>query len=387
MRLDACRNIADLRRLACRKLPAAMFHFMDGGAEDEVTLRRNTAAFDDYELVPDTLVDVAEIDTRTSLLGADVAMPLMLSPTGSSRLFHHDKELGIARAAGKFGIAYALATLSNASLEDVARQSDGPKVFQIYLFKDRGLNREFVERCKAAGYQAICVTVDVPLGGNRERDLATGMTVPPSFGLRNLAGFALRPGWVWHYFREPKLELANVAHRVGGPGGEGPGFIAYVNAQFDRSATWKDAAWLANLWGGPFIVKGLQSPEDARKAVAAGASAIMISNHGGRQLDGMAAPIDCAAPIRDAIGDAVQLIVDGGVRRGTHVLKALAAGADACSVGRPYLYGLAAGGQAGVERALTILKTELERDMALLGCRSIADVSARHLQRRNATNR
>jgi L-lactate dehydrogenase (cytochrome) len=382
MRLDQCRNIADLRRRARRKLPAPMFHFIDGGAEDEVSLRRNMAAFADYELVADHLTDVSQIDTRATLLGKAIDLPLILSPTGMSRLFHRDRELGVARAAAKFGAFYALSTMATASVEEVAQHAAGPKIMQIYIFRDRELIRELVERAAAAGYDALCLTVDVQVPGNRERDLASGMTVPPSFNLRSLASFALSPGWTLDYLRDPNLDLANVAHRAGAPAGKGPGVAAFANAQFDRTVTWKDAAWLAGLWDGPFIIKGLQSPAAAKRALEMGASAIMISNHGGRQLDGLPAPIDCVAAMRDAVGDELELIVDGGVRRGTDIIKALAAGANACSVGRAYLYGLAAGGQAGVERALTILKTELERDLALLGCRNLAEVTARHLRHR-----
>jgi L-lactate dehydrogenase (cytochrome) len=296
-----------------------------------------------------------------------------------SRLFHHEKELAVARAANKLGTFYAVSTMATSSLEEIATVSAGPKIFQLYILKDRALTRELIARCKAAKYDALCLTVDTPMAGNRERDLMTGMTVPPSFGLNSLMSFAMRPHWVFNYLRDSNFNYENISHRVDGLKDGVVGLANYVNSQFDRSVTWDDAAWLVKQWDGPLIIKGLQSDADARKALAIGASAVMISNHGGRQLDGAPAPIDCVKSIRDAVGDSLELIIDGGIRRGSHVVKALAAGANACSIGRPYLYGLAAGGQPGVEHALNILKTEIERTMTLLGCNNIADLSGQHL--------
>lgn len=370
--MNDCHTIADLRRRARQRLPAPMFHYMDGGADDERSLARNTAAFDDHELVPRYLVDVAELDLSTKVLGCSLALPFMLSPTGMSRLFHHEKEIAVARAAAAAGTLYTLSTLATTSLEDIAAATSGPKMFQIYILKDRGLTREFVERCKAARYDALCLTVDMPVAGNRQRDLATGMTMPPRFGPGSLFSFASHPRWAANLLLHPGFKLANVAHRVDALGAGAMGLIDYVNGQFDRTVTWRDAQWLASQWDGPFVLKGLLSAADAVRARDIGATAIMVSNHGGRQLDGAPAPLDCIAPMRDAIGDDLELIVDGGIRRGTHVVKALALGADACAIGRPYLYGLAAGGRRGVDRALAILKAETERAMALLGCRTIA---------------
>ena len=380
--LNACNNIEDLRKRACRRLPAPMFHYIDGAADDEWSMARNTRAFNDYELLPSQLSNVQDINLQTSLLDTKLGFPFILAPTGMSRLFHHDKEPAVAKAASKFETLYSLSTLATTSIEDISETSAGPKMFQIYIFKDRGLTREFVERCKAAKYQALCLTVDSPVGGNRERDLDNGMSVPPKFGLRSLWSFATHPRWVMNSILHSDFGLANVS---GTDGGGSVSLIQYVNRQFDPSVTWDDAAWLAEQWPGPFVIKGLQSPSDARRAVEIGASAIMVSNHGGRQLDGTAAPIDCVAPIRDAIGDALELIVDGGIRRGTHILKAIALGANACSIGRPYLFGLAAGGQRGVERVLHLLREELARDMALLGCRSIDDVTADKVLHRGRT--
>jgi L-lactate dehydrogenase (cytochrome) len=372
--IDRCTNVADFRRRAQAMLPAPMFHYIDGGADDEITLRRNTAAFDDLALMPRVLVDVSRIDTATRLFGTTLAWPVFLSPTGMSRLFHHGKELAVARAAAKAGTLYSLSTLGTTSIEDVAKASEGPKMFQIYILKDRGLTAEFVARCKEARYTALCLTVDAPMSGNRERDFVHGMTMPPRFGFADLMSFALRFRWSFAFVRDPDFRLANVAHRVDAIGRGTMPLMAYMNGQFDRTVTWADVEWLRSQWDGPLVIKGLISVADARRAKAAGATAIMISNHGGRQLETAPAPVDCIAPIRDALGDSIELICDGGIRRGTHVLKALALGANACSIGRPYLYGLAAGGQAGVERVLSLLRQEVERGMTLMGATRIADI-------------
>lgn len=380
-KLDRCKNIADLRALARRRLPAPMFHYIDGGADDERTLGWNTSAFDRYELLPRYLCDIERIDTSTTLLGHRIDVPFFLSPTGMSRLFHHDKELAAAKAAKAFGTFYALSTLATTSLEEIAQVTTAPKMFQVYILKDRELTREFAQRCKAAGFEAMCLTVDVPVAGNREREIQHGMHMPPRFRLGSLLSFATHPAWTVNYLLRPDFKLANVAHRVDALGEGAMGLIDYVNSQFDRSVTWDDAEWLIGEWDGPMVIKGLQTADDARRARDIGARGIMVSNHGGRQLDTAPAPIDCIAEMADAVGDDLDIICDGGVRRGTHMIKALAMGAKACSFGRPYLYGLAAGGQAGVERALSILKQELERDMALLGCRSIAEIGPEHVRR------
>lgn len=377
--LKDCKNIADLRRRAFRKLPSPMFHYIDGGADDEWTLHRNTAAFDDYSLLPSYLNDISKVSLETRVLGCDLKLPFILSPTGMSRLFHHHKELGVSKAAANAGTLYSLSTMATTSLEDVAVATGGPKMFQIYILKDRELTKEFVERCKAAGYNALCLTVDTAVAGNRERDAVYGMTMPPKVNRMNFFSYATRWEWLFNMAINPDFKLANVAHRVDALGQGAMGLIEYVNSQFDRSVTWDDVAWLAEQWDGPFVIKGMTTVADARRAVDVGATAVMLSNHGGRQLDSVPAPIDTVQPIRDAIGDKLELIVDGGIRRGSHILKAIALGADACSIGRPYLYGLAAGGQAGVERAIHILKSEVERDLALLGCTTLDELCPDHV--------
>jgi L-lactate dehydrogenase (cytochrome) len=379
--LHRCHDIEDLRRVARERLPSPIFHYLDGGADDEWTLRHNTSAFDDYELTPNYLVDISKIDIGTTVLGRRIDMPLLCAPTGMSRLFHHEAEPAVARTAARYGTYYSLSTLATTSLERIAELSDGPKMFQIYILKDRGLTREFVERCRAAKYDALCLTVDATLAGNRQRDLRTGMTMSPTFTLRSFASFAAHPGWWLRALTHPDFRLANLSGRAGLISDSKVSVIEYVTGQFDRSVTWKDVAWLIEQWQGPFAIKGLQSVSDARRAVEVGASAIMISNHGGRQLDSAPAPVDCIVPMRDAIGDALELIADGGVRRGTHVLKALALGANACSVGRAYLYGLAAGGERGVERALGLLRGEIERGLGLLGCADLRALRREHVSR------
>lgn len=381
-RLSACNNIADLRRVAERKLPAPIFHYMDGAADDELSLANNSSAFAAYEFLPRYLRDISEIDLKTRVLGVDLDLPFFMAPTGMSRLFHHQKEPGVARAAADAGTLYSLSTVGTTSIEDIAAATAGPKMFQIYIFKDRELTREFVARAKAAKYDALCLTVDTPLAGNRERDNVTGMTIPPRFGLKSLWSFATHPGWALNLLRDPDFRMANVVHRVDALSSGTMGLMDYINSQFDRTVTWEDAAWIIEEWGGPFAIKGLQTADDAERARDAGASAIMISNHGGRQLDTTPAPIDCLAPMRDAVGNDLELIVDGGIRRGSHVVKALALGADACSIGRPYLFGLAAGGERGVARAIEILRSEIERSMALLGVNRIADLGPESLQRK-----
>jgi L-lactate dehydrogenase (cytochrome) len=384
MGIDRCFNVADFRRLAQRRLPAAMFHYIDGGSDDELTLRRNTAAFNDVELMPRVLVDVSTIDTRTRLFGTTLSWPVFLSPTGMSRLFHHGRELAVARAAARTETLYSLSTLATTSIEDVATANPGPKLFQVYILKDRGLTRDFVQRCKAANYTGLCLTVDAPLAGNRERDYVHGMTMPPKFGFADIMSFMCHFNWSINFIRDPDFRLANIVHRVDAIGRGTMPLMQYMNSQFDRSITWRDVEWLRGEWDGPLVIKGLQAAADARAASAAGATAVMISNHGGRQLETAPAPFDCIAAIRDAVGDSLELICDGGIRRGTHVLKALARGANACSMGRPYLYGLAAGGQAGVERVIRLLQAEIQRDMALMGARTIAEIDGSFLVSRQA---
>lgn len=377
--LKNCHNIRDLRKRAKAKLPAPIFHYLDGGSDDEWSLRRNTEAFDDYQLIPNCLRNIESVDLKTSVLGTTLDLPFFLSPTGMSRLFHHEKELGVCRAAQKFGTMYSLSTLATTSIEEIAKTTDGAKMFQIYILKDRELTREFVQRCKDTKYDVLCLTVDTLVAGNRERDLVNGMTIPPKITLRNFLSYGFSFDWLFHLLINPDFKLANVIHRVDVLGEGTMALIEYANSQLDRTVTWEDVSWLVEQWNGPFVIKGLQSVEDVKQARDIGASAVMISNHGGRQLEGTPAPVDRITVLRDAIGNDLELIVDGGIRRGTHIIKAMALGADAVSIGRPYLYGLASGGQQGVERALQLLKDELERSLALLGCSSVSELGPQHV--------
>lgn len=379
--LQRANNIADLRALARRRLPRPIFDYIDGGADDEVTLRRNVSAFAEYELVPDVLNDVSRIRTDTKLFGERIAWPLMLAPTGLTRMFHGHAELAVARAAAEHGLLYSLSTMGTTRLEALAEAFGGPKVFQIYIFKDRGLTHEFVARCKEAGYHGLVLTVDTPVAGNRERDRVNGLSLPPRLTLKSMLSFALHPGWSLPALTGSKFDLANVSHKVDALAAGPMSLFDYIGGQFDRAVTWRDVEWLAAEWGGPLAVKGVMTPEDAKRAVASGATGILVSNHGGRQLDGAPAPIDQIGLVRDAIGDGPDLICDGGVRRGSDVVKALALGATACSIGRPYLYGLAAGGEAGVRRALTLLFEEFERTMILAGVNDITQLARRHIRR------
>lgn len=382
MRLKHCNNVMDLRRLAKRKLPWPIFNYLDGGADDEITLARNSAAFDDYELLPSQLSDVSRIDLQTTVLGQRIQWPVFLAPTGASRLFHHEAEPAVVRAAHKFGTIYSLSTLATTTIEDVAAISNGPTMYQVYMFRDRGITQNFIDRCKASKFDALCLTVDTPVAGNRERDIVTGFGVPPKFRSRSILSYLWHLPWTVRAILRPGFDMVNVTSCPGVSTEINDGVMAYVNGQLDRSLTWKDVEWIAGLWDGPLVIKGIQTVADARKAADAGATAVMLSNHGGRQLESAPAPVDCIAAIADALRDRLEIICDGGVRRGTHVIKALALGANACSIGRGYLFGLAAGGQAGVEHALGLLRAEVERSMALLGCRSIQELSGKYIQQR-----
>ena len=379
-RLERANNIADQRRLARRRLPRPIFDYIDGGADDEVTLARNMSAFSRYEIVPDVLTDVSSIRTAATIFGQPVAWPLMLAPTGLTRMFHRHAELAVARAAAVHGLLYSLSTLGTTQLEALAEAFGGPKVFQIYIFKDRGLTAEFVARCKAAGFHGLALTVDTPVAGNRERDRVNGLSLPPRLTLRSMLSFAAHPSWSIPALSGAKFDFANVSHKVDALAGGPMSLFDYIGSQFDRSLTWADVEWLAREWGGPLAIKGLMTPEDARCAIASGATGVMVSNHGGRQLDGAPAPIDQIAAVREALGDGPDIICDGGIRRGSDVVKAIALGATACSIGRPYLYGLAAGGEAGVDRALTLLKEEFERTLTLAGINDMARLARRHVR-------
>ncbi|APE27413.1 alpha-hydroxy acid oxidase [Aurantiacibacter gangjinensis] len=380
--LDRAHNIEDLRRLAKRRLPQAMFDYIDGGAEDEGTMRGNRDAFCEVSLIPRQLVDVSKVDPKTTAFGCDIDLPFMIAPTGMSAMFHPDAERGVARAAGRSGTLYSLSTMGSTSIEDVAASSSGSKAFQIYAFRDRALTSEFIERARSARYDALILTVDVPVAGNRERDLRNGMTLPPALGLMGILDIARHWRWSLDYVRAPRMTLANVAHRIAEANADISTLSGYIANQFSSSMTWDDARSIAEEWGGPLAIKGVLHPDDARRAVDAGASAVVVSNHGGRQLDGAIASMDALPGIVDAIGDRCEVFLDGGIRRGSDIVKAIALGAKACFVGRPYLYGLGAAGEAGVEEALTILASETRRVMALMGATALGDLDRTCLSHR-----
>jgi len=382
MNLEHCHNINDFRKMAKRRIPSPLFHYIDGGADDENTLSRNTDAFDSFDLIPNGLANVANIDLSTNVLGQKVSSPLFLAPTGMSRLFHHDGERATSRAAEKFGQYYSLSTLSSVSIEEIGSLTSTPKMFQIYIHKDRELTYELIERCKKAKFSSLCLTIDTIVAGNRERDLRTGMAMPPKFTPSSLLSFAMRPRWVYNYFTHEPFKLANLEGKTDKGSKESIPLVDYVNSQFDTSLCWEDAEKAVQAWGGPFAIKGVMSVDDAKRCVDIGASAIMISNHGGRQLDSSPAPIDILGDIVDAVGGKIEIICDGGIRRGTHILKALAMGANACSIGRPYLYGLAAGGQRGVEAVLAKFEDELKRNMMLMGINKLSQLDSSKVRTR-----
>ncbi|PPC87885.1 MAG: alpha-hydroxy-acid oxidizing enzyme [Hyphomicrobium sp.] len=375
MRIERCRNIDDFRNLAKRRLPGPIFHYIDGAADDEITRRRNTDAYDQCDLVPNVLAGLNGVDLSTTVMGQKLAMPLFCAPTALQRLFHHDGERAVARAAEKFGTMFGISSLGTVSIEEIGAAIKTPKMFQLYFHKDRGLTNSMIDRCLAANFDCMALTVDTITGGNRERDLRTGFTSPPRLTLNSLVSFALHPAWAFNYFTHEKFDLPQLNTHVQEGSSISVSVSDYFSNMLDPTMSWKDAEDVRKRWGRPFCLKGVMSVEDAKRAVDIGANAIMVSNHGGRQLDGSRSPFDQLAEIVDAVGDKIDVICDGGITRGTHVLKALAVGAKACSGGRLYLYALAAAGQAGVEKALSNLRTEIERDMMLMGCSNVSELT------------
>lgn len=375
MNLKDCHNVEDFRKLAKKKLPSPIFHYIDGGSDDEITMKRNTDSFNSCDLVPNVLSDVSGIDLSTTVLGQKIDFPLFLAATAMHRLYHHHGEKATAKAAEKMGTIFGTSTMSTTSIEEIGKLTNGPKLFQLYIHKDRGLTDNLIERCKKSDFNSMCLTVDTVVAGNRERDHRTGFSTPPRLTLDSLVSFAMHPAWSLNYLFGSKFKLENIIHMTDKGSSIDKSVIDYINEQFDPSMNWKDAEYCVKKWGGPFALKGVMSVEDAKKAIDIGCSAIMISNHGGRQLDGSRAPFDQLAEIVDAVGDKIEVILDGGVRRGTHVLKALALGAKACSFGKGYLFALAAAGQQGVEAILQKMKEEINRDMILMGCKSVGDLN------------
>jgi len=365
--LDKCSNVDDLRDLARRRLPGPIFHYIDGAADDELTYRRNTAAYDDYDLVPNILNGVADIDMSVEVMGQKLGLPVFCSPTALQRLFHYQGERAVARAAEKFNTLFGVSSLGTVSLQEIGALISTPKMFQFYFHKDRALNAAMLDMAREARFDILTLTVDTITGGNRERDLHTGFTTPPRLTPKSMFEFAAKPSWALNYFLREKFELSQLKDHVGQGSNIAISVGDYFSTMLDQNMNWEDAGDLRANWDGKFCLKGVMSARDARRAVELGADAIMISNHGGRQLDGSRTPFDQLEEILAEVGGEIEVICDGGIRRGTHILKAMALGATACSGGRMYLYALAAAGQAGVEKALGNLQSEIERGMKLMG--------------------
>ena len=367
-------TIDDLRRRARRRLPRAVFDFVAGGAGDEVTIARNRAAFERLAFQPRVLVDVTKRDQATSVLGVPLATPVLTAPTGMAGLSWPKGELVAARAAHEAGTVYTLSTHSSCSIEEVAEGAAGPLWFQLYVWRNRDLTRSFVERAHRAGYRALVLTVDVPIPSTRERDVRNGFTIPPRVTVWNAIDTLRRPGWIRRVLLGPRLTLANLVGAPGAPRADLVTLGGVANRQIDPSVGWTDLAWFRSLWSGPLVLKGVLSVADARRAVEHGVDGLIVSNHGGRQLDGAPASLAVLPEIAEAVGARVEVLLDGGVRRGTDVVKALALGARAVMIGRSYLYGLSAGGEAGVTRVFQILRGQIDETLALVGVPRVVDL-------------
>lgn len=381
MRLSDCHNFHDFRTLAKRRLPGPIFDYIDGAADDEVTYRRNTESFDRCDLIPNVLRGVKSVDTSVVVMGQKLAVPFYCSPTALQRLFHHQGEHAVAAAAARHGTMFGVSSLGTVSLEKLRKSYSGPQVYQFYFHKDRGLNRAMMQRAKDAGVEVMMLTVDSITGGNRERDLRTGFSIPFRLNLAGMLQFAIKPQWALSYLTHERFSLPQLEEHVD-MGSGAMSISRYFTEMLDPSMTWDDVAEMVQHWSGQFCLKGIMSVADARRAVDIGCTGIILSNHGGRQLDGSRAAFDQLAEIVDAVGDKIDVIMDGGIQRGTHVLKALSMGAKAVGIGRYYLYPLAAAGQAGVDRALDQLKIEIERGMKLMGCTSVDQLTRENLKLR-----
>jgi L-lactate dehydrogenase (cytochrome) len=379
MLLRSCHNFHDFRELARRRLPSPIFDYIDGAADDEVTHRQNTASFARCDLVPNVLRGVETVDISVSVMGQKLAMPVYCSPTALQRLYHHQGERAVAGAAAKYGTMFGVSSLGTVSLEELRKTYKTPQVYQFYFHKDRALNRTMMQRAKEAGVEVMMLTVDSITGGNRERDLRTGFSIPFRLTLGGMLQFAIKPLWAINYIFHERFKLPQLDEHVDMSGGA-MSIGRYFTEMLDPSLNWEDVAEMVRVWNGQFCLKGIMSVPDAKRAAEIGCTGIILSNHGGRQLDGSRAPFDQLAEIVDAVGDRIDVMMDGGVQRGTHVLKALSLGAKAVGIGRFYLYPLAAAGQAGVERALGIMQAEIERDMKLMGCASISQLSRDNLR-------
>ncbi|MBD22673.1 MAG: alpha-hydroxy-acid oxidizing enzyme [Alphaproteobacteria bacterium] len=378
-KIDKCNNIKDFRKLAKKSLPSPIFHYIDGAADDEITYHRNTKAFDECYLVPRVLRSVEKVSLETKIMGRKISLPFFLSPTALQRLFHHQGEFAVAKAAEKFNTFFGISSLSTISI-DAIKNINAPKIFQLYFHKDRGLTNSMIDKCKSYNVDALALTVDTITGGNRERDLKTGFTSPPKITFKSFLSFLFHPKWTLNFLLRKKFDLPFLSEFVKEGTDIRISVSDYFSNMLDQNMNWKDAEEIKKRWGGIFCLKGIMSKEDAKKAVDIGADAIMISNHGGRQLDGSRSPFDQLDEIVDTVGGKIDIICDGGIRRGTHILKSISKGANACSGGRLYLYALASGGEEGVIKSIDNLKSELERNMKLMGLTKISELNKNNLR-------
>ncbi|MEE2958911.1 MAG: alpha-hydroxy acid oxidase [Actinomycetota bacterium] len=389
-RLRAAANVDDLRVMAKRRLPAGVFDYIDGGAEDELTLDRNVRAFREVTFRPRVLRGLGDLDTSSTLLGRPLAFPLVLAPTGFTRIADPAGELAVVRAAGRAGIPFTLSTMGTRSIAECAAVagSDARLWFQVYAWRDRDLVRAMLDSAASCRYEAICLTVDTAMLGRRERDVRRGLTLPPEIGPGTFLDGMRRPGWTWRFLRSDPIRFANVEGLAGSDRAAGPGtgeravdLAGYMNSQFDHGLSWDDVAWLRTVWDGPILVKGVQTVADSLLAVEHGVEGIIVSNHGGRQLDTAPAPFDLVPSIAEAVSGRIEVVCDGGVRRGSDIVKAVAAGADAAMGGRLFLYALAAAGEQGVDHVLELLRSGVERTMALVGAASVRELGPGLLER------
>jgi len=373
-RLARAADVADLRRIARRRLPRGCFDYIDGAAEDERTMAANAEAFARTTFRPRVLRGLADVDIATTVLGAPVACPLVLAPTGFTRIADPEGELAVARAAARAGVPYTLSTLGTRSIEEVREVSDGRLWFQVYAWRDRALVEDMISRAASADYEALVLTVDTAVFGRRERDVRRGFSLPPKIGPSTIVDGVLHPAWTWAFVRSEPILFANVIGRHVGDGSSPVTLADYINSQFDPTLSWADVEWLRSVWDGRIVVKGIQTVDDAVIAADVGVDAIALSNHGGRQLDGAPAAFSLVAPVADAVGGRTEIICDGGVRRGSDIVKAVAAGATACMAGRAYLYALGAAGERGVDRLLGWWHDDVRRTMTLVGAGSVAEL-------------
>ena len=365
--------IDDMRQTARRKVPRAFFEYADGGSYAEETLRANRVDLERIKLRQRILVDVGDRSTKTTILGEPAALPLALAPIGLCGMQHGDGEILACRAAQAAGIPFTLSTMSICSIEDVAEAVGKPFWFQLYVMKDRGFIRELVERAAAAKCSALVLTVDLQILGQRHRDIKNGMTVPPEIRLSNLIDIATKPAWALSILHGKRKIFGNIAGHIKGTENVNS-LTQWISGQFDPGLNWKDVEWIKSIWPGKLILKGILDVDDARIAAKTGAAALVVSNHGGRQLDGAPSSINALPKVADAVGSDIEVLFDGGVRSGQDVFRALALGARACLSGRAYIYGLGAAGEAGVARAIEIIKNELDVTMALTGCKSVGEI-------------